>query len=247
MSSESSNFKVKEAAGSNRKSAFALYRALNYGDRGMGTIIKAELLTLLIGSMPGALGLILRKWFYPGFFKQCGRGVIFGRNLTLRHAHKISLGDRVIVDDNVVLDAKGEKNTGIVIGSGAYVGRNTIIYCKNGDIEIADNVNISSNCQIFSSNKISIGRDTVIAAFTYLLSGGMYDYRDSTPFAQQTGMNTRGPTTIGQNCWIGAHVVVIDGLTVGEQCVIGAGAVVTKSVPPGSMAGGVPASVIRQL
>jgi acetyltransferase-like isoleucine patch superfamily enzyme len=246
MNSESSNFKVNEAAGPNRKSAFVLYRVLNYGDQGMGTIIKAELLTLLVGGMPGALGLILRKWFYPGLFKQCGRGVIFGRNLTLRHAHKITLGDHVIVDDNVVLDAKGDTNTGITIGPGVYIGRNTIIYCKNGDIEIADNVNISSNCQIFSSNKLSIGRDTVIAAFTYLLSGGTYDYRDATPFAQQSGMNTRGPTTIGANCWLGAGVVVVDGVTVGEHCVIAAGAVVTKDLPGNCMAGGLPASVMKQ-
>ncbi len=234
----SDSFKVKDAV---RQSGYAKYRALYYGDQGLGTIIKTEVLALLIGSMPGALGLLLRKWFYPVLFKQCGRGVVFGRNLTLRHTHKITLGDHVIVDDNVVLDAKGDSNAGITVGVGVYVGRNTIIYSKNGDIEIADNVNISSNCQLFSSNKLVIKQNTVIAAYTYLLSGGMYDYRDPMPYAQQSGLNTRGPTIVGESCWIGAHVVVVDGSTIGDRSVIGAGAVVTGDVPAHSMALGVPA------
>lgn len=232
------SFKVKDAAG---RGGFGKYRALVYGDQGIGTIIKAELLTMLIGNLPGALGLILRKWFYPGFFKQCGQGVIFGRNLTLRHAHKITLGNNVIIDDNVVLDAKGDANRGIIIGAGAYIGRNTIIYCKNGDIEIGDSVNTSSNCQIFSSNRVVIGQDTVIAAFTYILSGGMYDYQSSVPFARQDGLITRGPTVIGSNCWLGAHAVVVDGVKIGDHCVIGAGAVVTKEIPSNSIATGIPA------
>ena len=62
--------------------------------------------------------------------------MFFGRHLTLRHAHKIRLGQGVVIDDNGVLDAKGDGNRGIVLGNRVYVGRNTIIYCKNGDIHI---------------------------------------------------------------------------------------------------------------
>lgn len=246
MSSEVS-FKAKDALGDPRRSAFRMYRDIYYGHTSLWYVIKSELIITFTSGVPGALGLALRKILYPTLFKQCGRGVVFGRNITLRHAQKVTLDDRVILDDNTVVDAKGESNQGIRIGNNAYIGRNTIIYCKNGDIDIADNVNISSNCQIFSSNKLSIGRDTVIAAFVYLLSGGMYDYRDPTPFAQQSGMNTRGPAVIGSNCWLGAGVVVVDGVTIGEHCVIAAGAVVTKDVPANHMAGGVPADVIKSL
>ena len=52
-----------------------------------------------------------------------GRGVVFGRNLVLRHAKKIALGDGVVLDDNCVVDAKGAGNRGISIGAGAYVGK----------------------------------------------------------------------------------------------------------------------------
>jgi acetyltransferase-like isoleucine patch superfamily enzyme len=109
-------------------------------------------------------------------------------------------------------------------------------------------VNISSNCQVFSSNRLTLGRQTVIGAFTYILSGGEYDYtnRDLT-FAEQSGMETKGPLTIGPNCWLSAGVTVLDAACIGEHCVIGAGAVVTKPVPANSIAVGVPAKVIKSL
>ena len=43
----------------------------------------------------------------------------------------------MVIDDNCLLDAKGETNRGIRIGSGVFIGRNTILSCKNGDIELA--------------------------------------------------------------------------------------------------------------
>lgn len=233
--------KVRDAQSGQGRKAFEVYRQLCYGEQPLGYIIKAELYALLLSNIPGALGLLLRKWCYPSLFQACGKGVIFGRQLTLRHAHKITLGDGVILDDGVVLDAKGHDNRGIRIGDRVYIGRHTIIYCKNGNIDIEAHVNISSNVQVFSSHQVTLGAGTVIAAFTYILSGGQYDYTSPTPFAEQSGMITRGPTEVGPNCWLGAHAVVVDGVSVGEHCVIGAGAVVTRSIPPHHLATGIPA------
>jgi len=229
------------------RSAWRKYRDLQYGEASLARALKTEWLLLLCGGLPGAAGLLLRRLLYPSLFAGTGRGVIFGRDLTLRHAHKIRLGNRVVVDDNCVLDAKGETNAGIQIGDDVYVGRNTIIYCKNGDIRIGSSVNISSNCQIFSSNRLTIGEGTVVGAYSYFLSGGNYDYADPTPFSQQSGMLSRGELTIGPDCWIGARVTVLDAASVGARCVIGAGAVVTRPIPPGSLAVGVPARVVRSI
>ena len=166
------DFKFKATMREGKTSAFAAYRNLYYGKASLGYVFRAELLALLVSGIPGALGLWLRQKLYPGLFKKVGRKVVFGRNVTLRHAHKIELGDHVVIDDNCVLDAKGTDNQGIAIGNGAYVGRNTIVYCKNGNIRLGDGVNVSSNCQIFSSNEVEIGAGTVVAAFTYVLGGG---------------------------------------------------------------------------
>jgi acetyltransferase-like isoleucine patch superfamily enzyme len=244
---EAGGVKVKDVAAPGSGSAFRKYRELVYGDLPLSRVWLCELLYLLVGSLPGALGLFLRLKLFRLIFPNIGNKVVFGRNVTFRHPHKIRLGDRVIIDDNVVLDAKGADNRGIVIGNGVYIGRNTIIYCKNGNITIGDRVNISSNCQIFSSNDLTIGPDTVIGAFTYLLSGGEYDYRSATPFSQQSGMGTKGPLRIGANCWLGAHVTVLDAASLGDRTVAAAGAVVTKPVSGGAIIGGIPARVIKPI
>ena len=239
---ESAEFKVKEIT---KGSAFGAYRALMYGDLGLGKIVWAELLFTLIGGLGGALGLFLRMKLYPTLFKSCGRKVVFGKNVTIRHPHKIVLGDGVVLDDNSVVDAKGADNAGIALGDRTYVGRNTILYCKNGDIEIGENVSFSANCIVFSSNKLVMKKNSVVAAFVYLLSGGEYDLADLTPFALQKGTCTKGPLEIGEDCWLGAGAKVLDGASLGDRVVIGAGAVVNKPVPANSIAVGVPARVVK--
>src|SRR5688500_293552 len=114
------------------------YVALVVGRSGWRALIRHELITLAAQGVPGALGLAMRKALYPALLGACGRNVIFGQNVVLRHPHKIRIGNDVVVDDNCLLDAKGTTNSGISIGSGVFIGRNTILSCKNGDIEIRD-------------------------------------------------------------------------------------------------------------
>jgi acetyltransferase-like isoleucine patch superfamily enzyme len=61
------------------------------------------------------------------------------------------------------------------------------------------------------------------------------------------GFTTKGPTRIGDNCWLGAHVVVTSGVTIGERCVIGANSVVTKDIEPFTIAAGAPARPLRKI
>jgi len=228
-------------------SAVAKYRAWCYGNLSWFEVCGAEFIQTFCGSWPGALGLWLRAKLYPALFAAVGSGAVFGRHLTLRHPHKIRIGRNVIIDDNVVLDAKGNANLGITIGNNVYIGRNTIIYCKNGDIAIESGVNISANCQIFSAHRLTIGRGTIVGAFSYLLSGGEYDLASAVPFAEQDGKPSRGDLTIGPNCWLGAHVVVLDGASIGAHSVIGAGAVVTRPVESRRLALGIPARAVKTL
>ena len=244
----SNGTKIKAAMEEGGKSGFRKYRDLQYGDVSLGRVLRGELTAALCGGMPGGLGILLRSRMCRGLFGATGRRVFLGRNVTLRHAHKIRLGENVIIDDNCVIDAKGDSNSGIDIGDNVYIGRNTIVYCKNGDIRIGNRVNLSSNCTIFSSNRLSIGDDTVIGAYSYLLSGGEYDPTDTTlKFSDQSGMNTRGELTVGSNCWLGARVTVLDAACVGEHCVLGAGCVVTRPIPANSIAVGVPAKVVKSI
>jgi len=235
-----------KVSGLRTQGGWAAYRSLMYGKMTTGAALWAECLTAVLGGMPGAAGLFLRGQCYPCLLGQCGRGVVFGRHLVLRHPRKIRLGEGVILDDHVVIDAKGEDNEGIHLDDAVFIGRGTIVYCKGGDILLAPGVNVSSRCTLFSSHRLTIGAGTVIGAYSYLLSGGEYDPSDAMPFAEQSGKVTRGPLHVGADCWLGARVTVLDAATLGDGCVIGAGAVVTKPLPAHVIAAGVPARVIRQ-
>jgi acetyltransferase-like isoleucine patch superfamily enzyme len=239
---ESAECKVKELT---QGSAFGAYRALMYGDMSLGKIIWAELLFTLFGGLGGAAGLFLRMKLYPSLFKSCGRKVVFGKNVTLRHPHKIDLGAGVVLDEGSMVDAKGSTNRGISLGERVYVGRNTNIYCKNGNITVGENVSFSANCIVFSSNELTMKKNSVVAAFTYLLSGGEYDLDDVTPLAMQKGTCTQGPLEIGEDCWLGAGAKVLDGASLGDHCVLGAGSVANKPIPANSIAVGVPARVVK--
>lgn len=223
------------------------YQDLVLGSRSLWFLLKYEFIMLLTKNCPGALGLWLRKKLYPLLLGASGPGCLFGCGITLRHPRKIRLGAGVVVDDNVMLDAKGQDNQGIKLGDRVYVGRNSIVYTKGGDIELADKVNVSANCELFSGNRLFIGQGSVIAAYSYLLSGGEYDYNSLTPLAEQAGDVTRGETRVGANVWLAAHVVVADGSRVGDNSVVGAGAVVRGEIPADSLAAGVPARVVRGL
>ena len=100
-------------------SARAKYQALVVGQPSLGALLRHELVTMAAQSMPGAAGLALRKALYPLLLGACGRNVVFGQHVVVRHPHKIRIGDNVVIDDNCLLDAKGETNSGIEIGSGA--------------------------------------------------------------------------------------------------------------------------------
>ncbi|MBP7147668.1 MAG: hypothetical protein KBD01_08995 [Acidobacteria bacterium] len=236
--------KVRSALTGQRTSGkIATYQQLIVGRSGWGRLLRYELANFC-SFIPGALGLALRGRLYPGLLGRAGRNVVFGTNVVLRHPHKITIGDNVVIDDNVLIDAKGSGNTGIAIGSGVYVGRNSILSCKDGDIRLGDGVNIGFNCEIYSSGAVWVGDNTLLAAYCYLIGGAGYDVDASIPFAAQELRPGTG-LRVGSNCWLGAGVTVMDGVTIGDDSVIGAGAVVIDAVAPGSVAMGVPATVRR--
>jgi acetyltransferase-like isoleucine patch superfamily enzyme len=220
----------------------AKYGALIIGRPGWGALLKYEFVVLLAQSVPGALGLALRKAAYPWLLGSCGRNVVFGQNVVLRHPHKIHIGDNVVIDDNCLIDAKGDSNAGIRIGRGVFVGRNTILSCKNGDIELSDGANIGFNCEVFSASRVAIGRDTLVAAYVYLV-GGDHDFSDPSVAVIAQRRRSAG-ITVGDGVWLGAGATILDGVTVGDRAIVGAGAVVRESVPAAATAVGVPARLV---
>jgi acetyltransferase-like isoleucine patch superfamily enzyme len=225
-----------------RRSAREKYASLVVGRDGWGALIHHELVTLVSQNVPGALGFALRKTLYPTLLGACGRNVVFGQNVVLRHPGKLRIGDNVVVDDNCLLDAKGDGNTGITIGSGVFIGRNTILSCKNGDISIEDGANIGFNCELFSASRVRIGRGTLLAAYCYLI-GGDHEVTDPARPVLEQARRSRG-IDVGEGAWLGAGAKVLDGVTIGKRAIVGAGAVVRHAVPDGAVAVGIPARIV---
>ncbi|MCP5095927.1 MAG: acyltransferase [Chloroflexi bacterium] len=238
--------KVRKLLTDEKSSKSDKYKSLIIGKTDWGTFIKYELIMLFCSWVPGVLGLFLRSKLYPLLLGGVGRGVVFGTNVVMRHPHKIFIGDGVYVDDNCMLDAKGSVNEGIFIGNQVFLGRNSILSCKDGNIRLEDGVNIGFNCEIFSSGEVVIGQNTLVAAYCYLVGGGNYDLsREDVDFAEQDGLDATQGIDIGQGCWLAADVKVLDGVNIGAGSVIGAGAVVRSEIPANSLAAGVPAKVLR--
>ena len=228
-----------------KKSASQLYKEMTVGDKGWGSWLYYELVMLLFGLLPGALGLALRRIFFKPLFGRVGRNVIFGRNMNIRQPHKINIGDNVIIDDDCTLDGKGENNQGINIGDYVTIGRFSSLVCKDADISIGSHVNIGTNVKIIAANKgkIEIGDSIDIGSGCHF-SGGSYDYSDADQLPSTQRIETKG-ITLEDLAWIGAGVIILDGVRIGTKSIVGAGAVVTADIQEKSIASGVPAKVKR--
>lgn len=227
------------------KSPLAKYADIAVGRKGLGALLSYDLACWFAAPMPGALGYFVRGKFYPRLFGHAGKGLVIGRNVCIRHPGRIQIGNGVVIDDNCVLDAKGDSDEGITIGDGAILGRNTIVSCKGGSIEIGDNSNISANCMFISETRLSIGSNVLIAGMCYVIAGGNHGVeRTDVPIIAQP-MVSKGGVRIGDNCWLGANVTILDGVTIGRDSIIGAGSVVNEDIPDFSIAVGTPARVVR--
>jgi acetyltransferase-like isoleucine patch superfamily enzyme len=110
-------------------------------------------------------------------------------------------------------------------------------------ITIGDDAFINHLCSIWACEgaSITIGRDVLLGPGVTIVSSN-HGIAAGQLMREQPGSDA--DVVIGNDVWIGAHVVVTPGVTIGDGCVVGAGAVVTKSLPPNSICVGVPARVI---
>lgn len=112
-------------------------------------------------------------------------------------------------------------------------------------ITIGDRTRIGARCHLWAgetSGEIRIGSDTNFAPLCFVTASN-YGIEAGTQFLDQAKHDAS--VTIGDGVWLGAAVIVLPGVTIGDGSVVAAGAVVTKDIPPGVVAGGVPARVLR--
>jgi len=166
---------------------------------------------------PGALGLFLRKRFYPRYFKSCGKGGIFGRFLDLIHPERIILGDNVVLNNRVCLDGTGSVSSelNMVIEKAVFIGEGTVLNCRGGRMTVHSGANLSSCCSVMARTDLIIGRKVLVAS--YCIIGGDEPREDKfeSPGEEK-------PTIIGDGCWVGVRSEITRGTSVGKGTIIGA-------------------------
>jgi galactoside O-acetyltransferase len=110
-------------------------------------------------------------------------------------------------------------------------------------VHLGDHVYANFNLTLVDDGQIFIGDNTMIGPNVTLCTAA----HPILPEIRKTCYQYNLPVHIGKNCWLGAGVIVLPGVTIGEGCVIGAGSVVNKDIPPHVIAVGVPAKVLRPI
>ena len=224
------------------ESAWRRYARLVVGQPLAGSLLRYEVLTVFLTSFPGMLGYWLRQKLYPSLFHTFGKNNIIGRNVTIRGGKNIRLGSGVAIDDNVVLDARGE-NGSIVIEDGALISRNSIIRSRNGTITIGKKSDIGANCILATDSQLVVGSKVLVAAYSYLCAGGNHTFdRTDIPIIDQ-GFVTKGGVVIDDDVWIGAYGMIMDGVRVKRGAIVGSHSLVNKDVPAYAIVYGQPASI----
>lgn len=211
--------------------------------------LQELLITTLVGSIPTlAMGVAVRQTLYPPIFKHMGKKVFIQDGVEFISTNKIELGDEVYLFRNVKINACDD-NCRIVLGDRVALERGVDIGCAgdNCTIEVGDNTFIGPYTCIGGPGNVKIGKHCLIAAHTGIVANN-HVFSDPVQTIRNQGLTKKG-IEIGDDCWLGYGVKILDGVTIGRGSVIGAGAVVTKDLPPYSIAVGVPARAIgsRQL
>ncbi|MES4879183.1 MULTISPECIES: sugar O-acetyltransferase [unclassified Streptomyces] len=104
------------------------------------------------------------------------------------------------------------------------------------------NVFVNQGCTFMDKGGIRIGDGVMIAPKVGLITGG-----HPLPLAERREYLSFAPIVIEDDVWIGTSAVILQGVTIGAGAVVAAGAVVSRDVPAGTLAGGVPARVIKTI
>lgn len=229
--------------------------------------LKESLVIGLVEWIPRQPGILLRNLLYRNVFKRIGKSVKIKRGVELfsawsieignevtihrhvalnsyGHNNRIIIGDRVRLEPNVCVNSSGQ-NSKIRLKDGVLLGRGVdISSLDDGYIEVGENSFIGPYSCVAGPGHIRIGKGCLIAAHSGIFANN-HTFADPTRYIGEQGVTCKG-IVIEDDCWLGAGVKVLDGVTIGRGSVIGAGAVITKDIPPFSIAVGVPAKVISQ-
>lgn len=175
--------------------------------------------------------------------------LFLGKNVSLYNKPNMRFGNIVQLEDHVYVSALGKQpitfGSNVKIGAFSRLITSTTLNDLGSHITIGNNVGIGEFAYLGGAGGLEIGNDCIIGQYLSCHPEN-HNFGDTTKLIRQQGC-TRSGIKIGNNCWIGAKVTILDGVNIGDNCVIAAGAVVTKSMPANSVIGGIPAKLIKPI
>lgn len=186
-----------------------------------------------------------------GLFTFCRKAGLFfrGPRCIIRCKSKLVIGKNVTIGRGCYIDALSTR--GILIGNNSSFGKSCIVECTGNlkylgkGLVIGNHVGIGSGSFLGCAGGLEIGDDTIIGNYVSFHSEN-HNYSDSEVPIRLQGVNHQG-IKLGKNCWVGAKVTFLDGVTVEDGCIIAAGALLLKGVySKNSIYGGVPAKFIKK-
>lgn len=190
--------------------------------------------------------MMVRGKFFSFGYKNIANNVFIGKKVKVVEKKHLLLGKKTKLQDNVYIDALSQD--GVLIGNSVVIGRNTRIECTGGlqsigkGVRIGNRTTFGSDCIFGAAGGLEIGDDVVAGQFIRFHSEN-HNYTDLSKLIREQGVSHKG-IKIGNNCWIGAGAVFLDGAELGNGCVVGANAVITKKFPDNVVVAGIPATVI---
>jgi acetyltransferase-like isoleucine patch superfamily enzyme len=162
--------------------------------------------------------------------------------LRLRHPEVVTEG-MVFLGRNV--EVEGRSGFGrVVLGRWVHLGDGTALRAHEGTLRIGDKVVFGRHNTVNCYLDVEIGTKTLIADWVHITD---FDHRfDDLDVPIKDQGIVKSPVRIGPDCWIGVKVTVLRGAVVGRGCVLAAHAVVRGEIPERSVAGGIPARVIKR-
>ncbi len=189
----------------------------------------------------------LRGLYHQLWLQQSGGNFFLGRAVHLRHPQLIRIGQAVIIEDNVTIDALSVN--GISLGNNVTIAKFTTIQCTGvirnlgQGLQIGDNSAVGAYSFIGAQGGIKIGSNVIIGPRVSFHAENHLYSDPNTPIRLQ-GESRQG-IIVEDDCWIGAGSIILDGVHISQGSIIAAGSVVTKNIPPHSVMAGVPARLIK--
>lgn len=128
-------------------------------------------------------------------------------------------------------------------GEGCYVESPFYANWGGHHVHLGKGVYANYAVTFVDDTHIYVGDHTMIGPNVTLVTAA----HPIAPELRQKGLQYNLPVRIGRNCWLGAGVVVLPGVTIGDNTVVGAGSVVTRDLPADVVAVGSPCRVLRPI